>query len=223
MSVEESETSSEDYSPSDNSSSYTSGSVPDWTICSPSPIPSGQFDRPPALPSRVLESRPFSPSSTSSSSSSSTSGYVPHRLAQPAPSQTHYMHVNRSKVDAESEYMTMELGLKRVQLTAEGRVGEVETDEDSGYMDMHSAGRAYLENLSPDDIPPESVEQYMRMAQKGDGQTATLTRNRSEPLIERSSTPPLLPPHASSRLREFDILDSYAATNSNTFPGTKRT
>ena len=219
-SPEESETSSEEYSPSDNSSSYTGtgGSVRDWTTCTPSPTP-GMFERAPVLPPRVLDSRPFSPSSTCSSSSSASGYHVPRRLSQPALPRGQYMEVNRDTMDGDSDYMTMNIGLQRIQLTQD------DNEEDAEYTDMRSAGKIMLfDESSSDEIPSEFVEQYLRMVPNGDSQTATLTRGHFQPLGDRPSTPPPLPPHAALRFREQEIIQSSnAAINSNTFPGTRRT
>ena len=231
--MDDSDTSSEEYSPSDNSSSFTGdtggtggtgGSIHDWTMSSPIPM-GGLFDRPPHLPLRVSDTRPFSPCSTSSSSSSMSGFNIQRRSYQPAlPSRhqqhPHYMPVNREEMDGEGDYMTMNPRHTKGQLSSEdttdsGEAEEVEEYEevvgeeenDSGYTDMHSA------QTKSANFP----ENYMHMVPLGAGQTATLTRNRSEPL------PPPLPPHTSSRFREIEVLESFQPPGtSNTFPGATR-
>ena len=129
------------------------------------------------------------------------------------------MEVNRDTMDGDSDYMTMNIGLQRIQLTQD------DNEEDTEYTDMHSAGKIMLfDESSSDEIPSEFVEQYLRMVPNGDSQTATLTRGHFQPLGDRPSTPPPLPPHAALRFREQEIIQSSnAAVNSNTFPGTRRT
>ena len=216
--LEGSDTSSEDYYPSDNSSSFTGtgGSICDWTT--PSPVPS--VERIPPLPPRSTNGRPFSPSSSTTSSSSSSSVYnVPrHSLQGHLSLQPHYMSVNREQVEEESDYMTMQHGVTRLQLSSE----KMENEEEE-YTDVSCAKTTPL-HTAPGKVSSEFADmEYMQMIPIGDSQTATLTRSRGEVCANRStSTAPPLPPHASTRLREFEILDSPTAT-SNTFPGTLST
>ena len=122
-------------------------------------------------------------------------------------------------MDTDSDYMTMNnVGFRKV---------DVADDDDSGYTDMQSAGNVGpLYDSTPEDIPPEFVEQFSRAFTNTDTQTATLTRNHhSEPLLELSSSPspPSLPPHPSLRMRELDPNLINGSPSSNTFPGTRRT
>lgn len=121
-------------------------------------------------------------------------------------------------MDTDSDYMTMNnIGFKKV---------DVADDDDPGYTDMQSAGKVGpLYDSTPEDIPPEFVEQFSRVFPNSDKQSATLTRNHSEPLLEQSSSPspPSLPPHPSLRMRELDQSLMNGSPNSNTFPGTRRT
>lgn len=237
-SLEESETSSEDYSPSDNSSSFTGtgGSLQDWTT--PSPISfagNGLFERPPMVPPRISDGRPFSPCSTTSSSSSSTSGYnVPRRsylLPPPTSSSVpHYMKVKHDLMDADGDYMTMNPALRKKtppttrkemengkdEEKQEKKEEEEEENDDEyvddeyvdGYTDMQSAKT---------NIPTDFADQYMRMVPIGGSEMGTLTRNSSD--VTRtgraSSLPPSPPPQMASRFREMKIIES----SSNTFPG----
>ena len=216
------ETSSEEYSPSDNSSSYTGtgGSLQDWTTSTSSPFSGGSLERPnPPIPPRAQEIRPFSPSSTSSSSSSSTSGYNVHRrhLQVPPNANPQYMRVNYAQMDEENDYMTMNQGLKRMQLTHTG-----EDEDDTGYTDMQSAGGVPLYS-TPSSVPVEYMDQYMRMVPNPDCKTATLTRNRSDPLPDPMSTTPFHISNERSPLVEFNIFEPNDSNKSNTFPGIQKT
>ena len=216
---EDSETSSEEYSPSDNSSSYTGtgSSARDWPTMpyTPSSTP-GSMERVPSISlradSRLRDRDACSPSS--SSTSSSTSGYqYPRQMVHPSPDpKPHYMKVDRQTMDnVDDDYMTMnKIGFQKLTIT------------DEEYTDMQSAtGRMDpLYDVTPEESAKEVFGQYT--GSNTERQTGTLTRNVSEPLLDRSSSPPPpLPPHASLRLRESDAIPGNIS-NSNTFPGTRR-
>ena len=226
-SLDESETSSEDYSASDNSSSFTGGtggtggSLHDWTIPSPIlPTGNGLFERPPLLLPRMLDGRPFSPCSTSSSSSSSTSGYnVPRRACLPPTPLTimpRYMHVKRTEMDGDSDYMTMNSALRRKTPPTDTKDNDEEEEDESEEEDEEYVDGEYAEeytnmhSVAQTEIP----DQYMRMVPIGGAQVGTLTRDAGDPGSSRSSSvPPSLSPQMSSRFREVTIIDS-----PNTFP-----
>ena len=119
-------------------------------------------------------------------------------------------------MDEDNDYMTMTQGLKRVQLTH-----TPEDDDDSGYTDMQSAGGAPLYS-TPSNVPVEYMDQYMRMVPNLDCQTATLTRNRSDPLTDPMSTPPFHISNVRSPLVEFNIFEPNDPNKSNTFPGSQK-
>ena len=236
-SLEESETSSEDYSPSDNSSSFTGtgGSLHDWTTPSPTPLTgNGLFDRPPILPPRILDGRPFSPCSTTSSSSSSTSGYnVPRRAylppTPPSPSlgQPRYMQVKREEMDSDSDYMTMNSALRRKTPPTTGETPgnedeeeKEEEEDDEEYADEYLDTYTDMQSAPTDtrkDTPSDNADQYMRMVPIGGVQIGTPTRSCGDPAhpTQLSSVPPSPPPQIASRFRELTIMESL----SNTFPG----
>ena len=216
---EDSETSSEEYSPSDNSSSYTGtgSSAQDWPIMpyTPSSTP-GSMECVPSVSlradSHLRDRDACSPSS--SSTSSSTSGYqYPRQMVHPSPDpKPHYMKVDRRTMDnIDDDYMTMnKINFQKLTIT------------DDEYTDMKSATGKIdpLYDVTPEDSAKGVPGHYT--GPTTERQTGTLTRNASEPLLDQSSSsPPPLPPHASLRLRESDAIPSNIL-NSNTFPGTRR-
>jgi hypothetical protein len=236
-SLEECETSSEDYSPSDNSSSFTGtgGSLHDWTSPSPTPFAgNGMFERTPILPPRISDARPFSPCSTTSSSSSSTSGYnVPKRSCLPPPPTSssgtpHYMKVKHDEMDGDSDYMTMNPALrKKTPPTAEEAAEneDEEDEEEEEENDEEYVDEEYVESYTDmqsarTDIPADFADQYMRMVPIGGSQIGTLTRSNGGPAHSGrpSSVPPPQPPQLASQFRELKIIES----SSNTFPGANR-
>ena len=233
-SLEESETSSEDYSASDNSSSFTGtgGSLHDWTTPSPTPLTgNGLFERAPLLPPRISsDGRPFSPCSTTSSSSSSTGGYnVPRRAyLPPTPSSSgkpHYMKVKRDQMDGDSDYMTMNPALmKKTPPIADKEVDEEEEkkeeENDEEYVDQEYVDTYTDMQSAQTDIPADFADQYMRMVPIGGSQLGTLTRSNGGGQTGRpSSVPPTPPTPIASRFTELKIIES---SSSNTFPGANR-
>ena len=240
-SLEESEMSSEDYSASDNSSftGGTGGSIHDWTTPSPvPPIGNGLiFERPPVLPPRILDTRPFSPCSTTSSSSSSASGYnVPRRAylppTPPLAGQPHYMHVKRSEMDEDNDYMTMNSALRRktppTKIEPEYDEEEEEEEDESDdeeyidgeyvdeYTNMQSASRttSTQNTAARKNGPVDFADQYMRMVPIPGTMVGTLTRDKGDSSNSRaSSVPPSLPPQMSSRFRELGIIDSSVSSS----------